>query len=57
MILGGPGTDVAHVENVAEGAFAAAAGCEQVILGDPSVADPSFDGLNGAPHAGKATRG
>jgi Ca2+-binding RTX toxin-like protein len=51
----GPGNDVAYVENFAEGAFAAAAGCEQVVLGDPSVADFTFDGLNGAPHAGKST--
>lgn len=51
----GPGNDIAFVENAAEGFFAAAAGCEQVILGDPSVTDPAFDGLDGAPHAGKAT--
>ena len=44
----GPGNDVAFVEH-------AACGCEQVIRGDPSVTDPPFDGLSGAPHAGKAT--
>jgi Ca2+-binding RTX toxin-like protein len=55
----GPGNDVAYVENILEGAAAAsaAAGCERVIAGDPSVGDPRFDGLNGAPHPGKAVGG
>lgn len=51
----GAGNDVAFVENVVEADFAAANGCETVTAGDPSVSDPTFDGLNGAPHAGKAT--
>ena len=53
----GAGVDVAFVESAAEGLVAAANGCEQVVMGDPSVADRSFDGLNGAAHAGKATGG
>ena len=44
-------------ENVLEGQNASTSGCETVIVGDPSVSDFSFDGLNGAPHAGKATGG
>jgi Ca2+-binding RTX toxin-like protein len=53
----GPGNDVAFVENSLEGQVAASNGCERVVIGDPSVNDPSFDGLNGAPHPGKATGG
>jgi hypothetical protein len=53
----GPGNDVAFVEHALEAAIAARAGCERIVVGDPSVNDPSFDGLAGAPHAGKATGG
>ena len=53
----GPGNDVAYVENALEQVVAASRGCEQVILGDRSVSDPRFDGLNGAPHPGKAAGG
>jgi Ca2+-binding RTX toxin-like protein len=53
----GPGNDVAYVENALEGSVAAATGCERVVVGDPSVSDPRFDGLNGAPHPGKAVGG
>jgi hypothetical protein len=48
---------VAYVENALEGLVAAQNGCEKVVLGDPSVSDPHFDGLNGAPHPGKAAGG
>lgn len=33
------------------------AGCERTIIGDPSVDDPRFDGLRGAPHLGKLAGG
>ena len=38
-----------------EGDIARSLGCERVIIGDPSVNDPNFDGLFGTPHPGKAT--
>src|SRR5207237_4638829 len=53
----GAGNDVAYVENALEGTYASSHGCERVVVGDPSVADRRFDGLNGAAHAGKATGG
>ncbi len=53
----GPGSDVAYVESAVEGLLAASSGCEQVALGDRSVSDPRFDGLNGAQHPGKAAGG
>jgi len=51
----GAGTDVAVVESALEGNIARSLGCERVVTGDPSVSDPSFDGLFGTPHPGKAT--
>ena len=53
----GAGNDVAFVENTLEGQYASSHGCEQVIVGDPSVGNPAFDGLNGAAHPGKTTGG
>jgi Ca2+-binding RTX toxin-like protein len=53
----GPGNDVAFVENALEGQVASSNGCERVVIGDPSISDPAFDGLNGAAHPGKTTGG
>jgi len=51
----GAGSDVAVVEFSLEGAVATTLGCERVVMGDPSVSDPTFDGLFGTAHPGKAT--
>lgn len=52
----GAGNDAAVVEFSAEGTLAKSLGCERIVMGDPSVSDPSSDGLFGTtPHAGKAT--
>ena len=51
----GAGNDVAYVQSAVEATFAV--GCERIVMGDPSATDPRFDGLGGAPHAGKATGG
>ena len=51
----GAGSDVAVVEFSLEGAVATTLGCERIVMGDPSVSDPTFDGLFGTAHPGKAT--
>ena len=51
----GAGNDVAVVENELEGNLARSLGCERIVIGDPSVSDPSFDGLFGTKHPGKTT--
>ena len=56
----GPGVDTVYVdpaELLSSLPKLLTASCERTIVGDPSLDDPRFDGLRGAPHLGKLTGG